>query len=119
MHSFQQLIFLTTLSATLVFSVPTPTETLQKRSFTHVVRRRPHGNHPKAGVNAMAQAYRKYGFDMPPAVASGASTVKAVTGSEAGTVAASPAPNAAEYLSPVIIGGQTLTMDFDTGSSDL
>jgi Eukaryotic aspartyl protease len=37
----------------------------------------------------------------------------------AGLVAAAPEPNDTEYLSPVIIGGQTLNMDFDSGSSDL
>lgn len=119
MHSFQQLIFLTALFATVVFSSPTPTKPLQKRSFTHVVRRKNHSNNPKAGINAMTQAYRKFGFDMPPAMASASISSKVVTGSESGQVAADPEPNAAEYLSPVIIGGQTLTMDFDTGSSDL
>ena len=36
-----------------------------------------------------------------------------------GTVAANPGENAALFLSPVDIGGQTLNLDFDSGSSDL
>ncbi|KAH0361931.1 acid protease, partial [Aureobasidium melanogenum] len=38
---------------------------------------------------------------------------------ETGEVAATPADNGAEYLSPVTIGGQKLNLNFDTGSSDL
>ena len=36
-----------------------------------------------------------------------------------GTVAANPEDNAALFLSPVSVGGQTLNLDFDSGSSDL
>ena len=41
------------------------------------------------------------------------------TGSEDGSVTASSSQNDAEFLSPVSVGGQTLVMDFDTGSSDM
>ncbi|KAK6007624.1 hypothetical protein QM012_004438 [Aureobasidium pullulans] len=41
------------------------------------------------------------------------------TDDETGEVAATPADNGAEYLSPVTIGGQKLNLNFDTGSSDL
>ena len=77
------------------------------------------------GPNAMAAAYRKYGFTMPKVLASrqlqnstrGPGNAAAPAGGF--PVAAVPEPNAAEYLSPVTIGGQTVTLDFDTGSSDL
>jgi hypothetical protein len=36
-----------------------------------------------------------------------------------GTVTATPEDGDIEYLSPVTIGGQTLNLDFDTGSADL
>jgi len=36
-----------------------------------------------------------------------------------GEVSATPEQNESEYLSPVTIGGQTLNLDFDTGSADL
>ena len=41
------------------------------------------------------------------------------TGTGTGTVAATPESGDVEYLAPVDIGGQTLNMDFDSGSSDL
>ncbi|KAM7217011.1 penicillopepsin [Rhypophila decipiens] len=41
------------------------------------------------------------------------------TSQATGSVAAIPEGNDIEYLAPVDIGGQTLNLDFDTGSSDL
>lgn len=41
------------------------------------------------------------------------------TKNNTGTVAANPEQNAALFLSPVDVGGQTLNLDFDSGSSDL
>ncbi|KAK5996892.1 Aspartic protease PEP3 [Cladobotryum mycophilum] len=38
---------------------------------------------------------------------------------QTGSVVATPENNDVEFLSPVNIGGQTLNLDFDTGSSDL
>ena len=43
----------------------------------------------------------------------------AAGGNTTGTVAANPEDNAALFLSPVDVGGQTLNLDFDSGSSDL
>ena len=36
-----------------------------------------------------------------------------------GSATASPDPDNVEYLVPVTVGGQTLNLDFDTGSADL
>lgn len=47
------------------------------------------------------------------------STPPPTDGSEEGSVTATPEENDSEYLSPVKIGGQTLNLDFDTGSADL
>lgn len=42
----------------------------------------------------------------------------AATGEE-GTVSATSVEGGSEYVSPVLIGGQNITMDFDTGSADM
>lgn len=62
------------------------------------------------GPAAYAQAYSKFSKAMPADWA-------AALGS--GTVAAFPQKFEIEYLCSVNIGGQTLSLDFDTGSSDL
>ena len=48
-----------------------------------------------------------------------AAAAVATGGNTTGTVAANPEENAALFLSPVDVGGQTLNLDFDSGSSDL
>lgn len=53
--------------------------------------------------------------------ASGGATIAAATNTTAGSgvVAATPEQGDVEYLAPINIGGQTMNMDFDSGSSDL
>ena len=65
-----------------------------------------------SGPAALAKVYGKYGKAAP-------ADVKAAAASNDGTVPANPEQYDSEYLSPVTIGGQTLNLDFDTGSSDL
>jgi hypothetical protein len=73
----------------------------------------------------MKKVFRKYGWVMKDdfvtlsrATNDTASTA-AAGGNKTGSVAANPGPNAALFLSPVDVGGQTLNLDFDSGSSDL
>lgn len=56
------------------------------------------------------KTYQKFGAAIPPDVLAAATD---------GSVTATPEQYDAEYLCPVTIGGQTLNLDFDTGSADL
>ncbi|KAL8868022.1 MAG: hypothetical protein Q9174_005267, partial [Haloplaca sp. 1 TL-2023] len=66
----------------------------------------------RSGPATVEKTFLKYG-KQPPA------NVKAAAANNDGTVAAVPTQFDSQYLTPVIIGGQELTLDFDTGSSDL
>ncbi|KAL9110935.1 MAG: hypothetical protein Q9227_004550 [Pyrenula ochraceoflavens] len=62
----------------------------------------------------IARTYSKFGKKAPEHVQA---AIKAAA--ESGSVVATPDENDSEYLAPVTIGGQTLNLDIDTGSSDL
>jgi hypothetical protein len=133
-----RLFFLLTLVASLVLAAPAPARrapsTLKKRSFK--VPRSLNKNHPRGlnGYDAMKKVALKYnlaslkeGYIASTKTADDMMTaedkpkINAAQNATNGTgeVAANPEENAALFLSPVTIGGQTLNLDFDTGSSDL
>ena len=60
------------------------------------------------GTVHLRNTYKKYGVDCPLEIEAAA-----------GSVPATPEEYDVRYLCPVTIGGQTLNLDFDTGSSDL
>ncbi|EGR45291.1 uncharacterized protein TRIREDRAFT_68662 [Trichoderma reesei QM6a] len=114
----------------------------QKRGSFKVERRANPNFTGNDGLKAMAKAYRKFGWTMPQdlkdalavreaavkarraaAAAGGNQTQPAPAAQPAsgqvGSVTNTPEGNDVEFLSPVKIGGQTLNLDFDTGSSDL
>lgn len=66
----------------------------------------------KSGPAALAAVYGKFKKVVP-------ANVSAAAANNDGTITASPSQYDSEYLCPVSIGGQTLNLDFDTGSSDL
>ncbi|KAL1633813.1 hypothetical protein SLS56_002692 [Neofusicoccum ribis] len=120
MHSFRVFVLLVALLATVVLARPAPsktTKTLQPRSF-----KVPRSLNPKVkrkdGARAIRKAMRKYGIK-PVTAASNQTLAAGNSTGENGEVAANPEDNEALFLSPVKIGGQTLNLDFDSGSSDL
>ncbi|KAF2829365.1 aspergillopepsin A precursor [Ophiobolus disseminans] len=125
--------FVVTLLAAVVFAAPASVRRrgLQKRSFK--VPRQLNKAHPTGpnGMAAMRKVFRKYnfvvkddfmvkeGFISNTKLSQNATKPAATGGNLTGTVAANPEQNAALFLSPVDVGGQTLNLDFDSGSSDL
>lgn len=73
-------------------------------------------SYTKSGPKALAKVYNKFTRTLPAHVAEAAS---AATAAASGEVTATPEEYDVEYLAPVTIGGQTLNLDFDTGSADL
>ncbi|KAJ9604506.1 hypothetical protein H2200_011342 [Cladophialophora chaetospira] len=118
LHSF----ILVALFLATVFA--SPIRLKQKRSFK-IPRIQQH-NYVPNGKAAYRRALFKFGFgdiEFQPNGEVG-QRVKAATevqldgDSEDGETTASPTQNDAQFLSPVQIGGQTLIMNFDSGSSD-
>ena len=105
MPSFTQVITAAALLAT-TFAVPT------KKGFRVTQVPKDNGGKLTAGVHSVLKTYRKFGKEPPSHVVEAAAT-------QTGSVVASPEQYDSEYLAPVSVGGQTLTLDFDTGSADL
>ncbi|KAM3088721.1 hypothetical protein ACMFMG_000350 [Clarireedia jacksonii] len=142
MPSLLQTIFLLAL---LNLAIAAPAPGVQKRSFKveRVANPKYAGRTPGAGTRALLKAYSKYQMSVPqplvdalkadinPARPAGKSTktnsgISAAssgsanaTGAGTGIVAATPEQGDVEYLAVIDIGGQKMTMDFDSGSSDL
>lgn len=141
--SCTRIVLFVALLAALVLAVPAPPvrqPDLQKRSF--IVPRQINRAHPTGpnGPAAMRRVSRKYNFKVLEEFMTTEGFIgqkgekvqsqrgnrtktrpalNAAAGNQSGTVAASPEPNAALFLSPVDVGGQILNLDFDSGSSDL
>ena len=70
----------------------------------------------KNGPGQVAQTLQKYGQDVPENIQVAANNRAASSGSDV----ANPSDQYdSAYVCPVVIGGTTLQLDFDTGSSDL
>ncbi|KAF2494086.1 acid protease [Lophium mytilinum] len=139
MPSLRVFLLLVALLATVALAAPTPAK-LVGRSFKVPRSINTASKRQLNGMDAITKAYRKYkwgiigakrhhrgkkhGVKQPLSQGNATtpgnaapSTAPASNGT--GEVAATPENNDALFLSPVKIGGQTLNMDFDTGSSDL
>jgi Eukaryotic aspartyl protease len=131
------ILLITIILVSLVLGAPAeiPSRQLKKRSFK--VERVPNPNFAgHDGAAALRKAYIKWGMHPPTAAAvdnlghshfnhshsdhsHSNHSSKAPSGTTNGSVEAKPVGNDVEYVSPIQIGGQTLNMDFDTGSADL
>ncbi|KAI9806589.1 MAG: hypothetical protein M1825_006046 [Sarcosagium campestre] len=106
MHIFGQILLASAALSSLVDGSP-----LEKRKVFTINQIIKPAKVPRNGPAAYAAALAKHGVPIPANLAAAAVND--------GTVAANPDENDVQYLSPVNIGGQTVDLDFDTGSSDL
>ncbi|KAG8526929.1 uncharacterized protein KY384_008358 [Bacidia gigantensis] len=120
MH-FQQIVAslaLTSLAVAAPLSEEKRASPSEKFTVFQDKQARPEGR-KVAGPIALAEALGKYGrVGLSPSPAVKQAAAKAAAQDD-GTVAANPEQFDQAYLSPVTIGGETLQLDFDTGSSDL
>ena len=98
----------------------------------------PTGNtQTKNGVLQVQKVYRKYGWPMPPGLNDAADAAKEKIADSSGvssgvqkiaqqqnqgtvgSITAIPQQHNSEYLCPIVIGGQSMNLNIDTGSSDL
>lgn len=100
----------------LVSAAPTKTQ-LQPRSFK-IERHRVKSRH-KDPLRALNKAHAKYNIAFGGAAPIAKEVTGGGSGEETGRVTNTPTENNVEFLSPVQIGGQTLMLNFDTGSADL
>ena len=96
----------------LVSAIPAEYSPVEKRGVAFTVHQTVAKTHILSGPAQNAKVYGKFGKEAP-------ADVKAAAANNDGTVTATPEQYDSEYLCPVSIGGQTLNLDFDTGSSDL
>jgi hypothetical protein len=121
MQSIMKVLYVLGLVA---LAMASPTQHVQKRGV-YKVERVPNPNYTgRNGPRALLKTLRKYRMPIPPALMESVEANEMITKRQAakngtGLVTATPEPNDVEYLSPVNIGGQTLNLDFDSGSSDL
>lgn len=109
------------LLVTIVFGVPT--NVIRKRSFK--IHREEQANYVPDGRMAMKRAYLKFGIGDIAFKPSGqaAASIKANTNgssanTEDGQTPVKATQNDAQFLAPVLIGGQKIVMNFDSGSAD-
>lgn len=117
-----------------VFASPTPYKpTRHPQTKSIRIPRIKRSGYIAHGPHALRKAYRKYGItpthfdnldlaDFKPldgklSLASG--NQASAEPDQTGAVSATSVKNDVEFVSPVTIGGQNITLDFDTGSADL
>ena len=118
-----QILLLTFFLITIVFA--SPIKQNKKRSFKIPVKRNP--AYKPNGKAAYKRALYKFGLgdisflpegEVATRIRASSNTSINADDNEDGATTASPTQNDAQFLSPVNVGGQTLIMNFDSGSSD-
>lgn len=134
MHVFLFLAIFFSLSFNVLSMPVAPQKHLRGRSFK--VERVKRNDYVAHGPTALRKAYRKFGidvsslkgidvsdfkpFDTKPVVTQAKKAKEAVADDEqTGAVDATSVDGDVEFVSPVNIGGQTLDMNFDSGSADM
>jgi aspergillopepsin I len=84
---------------------------VQKRAQPFTIQQVANPKHVKNGVAAYVKALSKWGAP--------AAQIKTILDASSSSVTTTPQQYDSEYLTPVTIGDQDFTLDFDTGSSDL
>ena len=107
MPSFTQLATVGATFGALVVAMPLQSRGIQTFSF----KQEPGAKVVRNGPTALKSIYDKYKKPVPKDVAAAAAND--------GEGINNPTASDTQYLTPVNIGGQTLNLDFDTGSSDL
>lgn len=146
MQAYFKALLLVGFLVALVAAAPAP-HSVQKRGVFKVDRAVNPNFKGRNGPKQLLKSLRKYRMKVPPALldaihSQGSATTSASasdkvvtdieakikgdaakatngTGTGTGMVTATPEQGDVEYLAPVTIGGQTMNMDFDSGSSDL
>lgn len=98
--------------ATLVVASPVEVHKRSAFSVNQVAAGKVYKNGPLQMMKTYAK-YAKVGAVAPSDV------VSAAAAAQSGQVTATPEEYDESYLCPVSVGGQTLNLDFDTGSADL
>jgi aspergillopepsin I len=133
MQSLLFIVVLFSLSLNALSMPVAPGKHPRGRSFKvdHVKR----GDSAVHGPAALRKAYRKFGIDVTTLngvdvsdfkpfdtkQATSGKNVKegAAESDQTGTVTATSVDGDVEFISPIDIGGQTMNVDFDTGSADM
>lgn len=121
MYRFQPLVVVILLITAVVAA---PAQNLRRKRSFKIPRIQQH-NYVPDGTFALRKAYRKFGIGKLDTFPSTRFAPKLAAANnegnstEDGEVSASPIQNDAQFLSPVSVGGQTLVMNFDSGSSDM
>lgn len=118
MHPFGGMFLSVLILIPSVLAAPTQ---IEENSFT-VHRRAVASPAGRNGIAALDRVFKKYGWAVPERINSKIHVPQNISTKNAegeGTVKATPEEADTSFLSPIKVGGQTLMMNFDTGSSDL